>query len=1464
MTRQVTDQLYIELDYFTPEEYYTYEAYAECAQTSAFGLTCDVQVLRAPIEASAALTSEFTQSTAVGKLVSATSDLASEFTQTAQGYRTIEIVLSAFSEGTLASSISRLRDYNSSLTDEFDIAIDYVRLLTALGDLSSEFTQVTDSERSRNFESVQSAAFSLAATTTIIPAFIEASASLNSEFTQSTEVARTRYALADLNVEASLTTAIDRLRYGVGDLTAQADLAVTGTRIIDVSATISDAFTATLSANASKNLTAALDTQSSMSVAGTKTGTLESTVSSTASLTATADRFANAQVVIESNVSISAAASRSRSSAVAQSATFSQTTNPEYILLYRDPLRIAYSGTYARISSTQKKFGTYSLKADDVGQTDFAVQKITNPVGGLDIYDFDAGDWTIEFFYWDNEDTSSGEVFERIFALKNSSGTSKLDLFKETTTTGSNNRYQLESIDWTNTAPLDTGGYSISAWRHFAVTYTASTKGLAFYFDGSRVGTKTFGAGWTNMSRFSLGGPGYAISNAYIDELRISDQVRYTGTSFTVPTTEFAKNRKDVALFKFEEEYLVGSVYYSDSETTQQVGQAALSSEFAQSTAAVRTRTAQSSLSSSFTVAAIIGSIEEIATAMFDDVELSATANVIKQTDIAVSSEFTQTTAVNRTRYGLSDVNAEFAQSTDINRIRYVSSTQSSEFTQTTDGDLIAVGQSALSTAFTQTTEAARTRTADSTQSAAFTQSIDNVRVRYADSTQSSQFSLTADVQRVQQVASDLASAFTQTTSIERFRKTPADLASEFAQSTAINRIRYGLADLNAAFTQVTDVIRQQQGSASIAAAFEQTTTASRTRNLDSTQSAVASITVNAAKTVDAVIATEAIATQLTAAAKIGDFLIDCAVTATVSCAGARVRFFETLSEPRGVNLQDDVTGTDLGPFLLLDTYTGGTSLGVSRSLISFWTNQGTTGAILNTDGVYDGNPSGTNILRITKEGSDYFLYYYGNRAEAGIFPYVKWAIDYANQDLLHNFLIYLNPYQLNEDGGPSTYHFYLDGVEQTLIEITDAYVEPKQRHPFTIKDGLMLGYASRFFAIGGGSGYTPYANLENTAPNSAVLAQFWMDNNTPYDITDVNLRNKFYNAGWTDLGTDGTASGLSRPDYYVRLNGYQDLDEQGTVSAVNNNWSWKYFNNRRTASGVLLYDISEFAATPDQDNPYVTQIVASLTATSVGVYLFAANLPSTSTLSATGVRTQANSAALSSSFAVTANITVNIGTITTVQSAFSLGLLGGRLQTAGSAQSSQFAVTAIVGAIGDNNIDMFSAFAVTADVDLIPPIRTEANLSSAFTQAVNAGFREQSAAALGSEFAVTADATEIPPIRIEANLSSNFSVTASIAGTFDNEVNLSSEFTQTTSGGRIRRPSAGLQAQATLSITAGRLVAFQANLPAVATQLTVASAISIDEFYQYKVEAETRRGTVLPENRVFQVESESRVNMIL
>ena len=76
MTRQVTDQLYIEIGYHTPEEYYVYNANAELAVASAGTLSCNAGKV---IDAQSALTVTVTETAAVTKVIEFACDFGALF-----------------------------------------------------------------------------------------------------------------------------------------------------------------------------------------------------------------------------------------------------------------------------------------------------------------------------------------------------------------------------------------------------------------------------------------------------------------------------------------------------------------------------------------------------------------------------------------------------------------------------------------------------------------------------------------------------------------------------------------------------------------------------------------------------------------------------------------------------------------------------------------------------------------------------------------------------------------------------------------------------------------------------------------------------------------------------------------------------------------------------------------------------------------------------------------------------------------------------------------------------------------------------------------------------------------------------------------------------------------------------------------------------------------------------------------
>lgn len=115
------------------------------------------------------------------------------------------------------------------------------------------------------------------------------------------------------------------------------------------------------------------------------------------------------------------------------------------------------------------------------------------------------------------------------------------------------------------------------AWHHVAFTRDQSTGEMAIYLDGSREVTGTGGTGslacpvpepdsepygTTGQNRFmvlgcekhdespNLNHPGYY---GYMTEVRLSDSIRYTGTTYTEPTARFTTDGNTAWLASFQE-----------------------------------------------------------------------------------------------------------------------------------------------------------------------------------------------------------------------------------------------------------------------------------------------------------------------------------------------------------------------------------------------------------------------------------------------------------------------------------------------------------------------------------------------------------------------------------------------------------------------------------------------------------------------------------------------------------------------------------------------------------------------------------------------------------------------------------------------------------------------------------------------------------------------------------------------
>ena len=94
---------------------------------------------------------------------------------------------------------------------------------------------------------------------------------------------------------------------------------------------------------------------------------------------------------------------------------------------------------------------------------------------------------------------------------------------------------------------------SNSDWKHYAFVYENGVKSI--YYDGSRVATASASINVTDSTDVVIGGK---LTDArfnyygYIDDFRVSNVARYSGTSYTVPTEPFQNDANTLTLLHFD------------------------------------------------------------------------------------------------------------------------------------------------------------------------------------------------------------------------------------------------------------------------------------------------------------------------------------------------------------------------------------------------------------------------------------------------------------------------------------------------------------------------------------------------------------------------------------------------------------------------------------------------------------------------------------------------------------------------------------------------------------------------------------------------------------------------------------------------------------------------------------------------------------------------------------------------
>ena len=178
----------------------------------------------------------------------------------------------------------------------------------------------------------------------------------------------------------------------------------------------------------------------------------------------------------------------------------------------------------AQLSTAQAKFGTASLLLDG---TDDYIETTTN-------LDLSSGDFTIDL--WIRPDNVTG--YKGIWQ----SGTSTTE-----------QSYLLgNQVYWTiNPSTIITTSVTVSAGVWTMLSYERQGNTHRIYKNGTLADTATT-ANKQDSGPFSIGENGFGDFNGYIDELRVSTVARYTGSSFTEPTSAFTPDALTSVLLHFD------------------------------------------------------------------------------------------------------------------------------------------------------------------------------------------------------------------------------------------------------------------------------------------------------------------------------------------------------------------------------------------------------------------------------------------------------------------------------------------------------------------------------------------------------------------------------------------------------------------------------------------------------------------------------------------------------------------------------------------------------------------------------------------------------------------------------------------------------------------------------------------------------------------------------------------------
>jgi hypothetical protein len=367
MTRQVTDNLYIELDYFTPEEYYTYEAVAASALSTEFNIVCDAEIVDTggvTVEASGSWLSTATVSAiaTVGKqtsvslisqsevstLITRILNASAEFTSAFAPSLTVEALKNSFAVLDCPTTLTAAPEVNRSITQTLDT-------IASLNAMAEKFSGITLSIDSNTSLSATVSKLHIASADLNSTATVSADANIYKNFpadltsTSSFDVVYTRLisSASELNTEFTLTNDIGVIKSFESNTQSEFTQTSDYTRILSFSSEFTSAFAPTLSTSVQLAGVALLETSTTLDITVSKTTGIQADITSEISIDSSIDYFRNALAELISEFAIT-----TNNSAIEQ---YDSTISSEFACTVIADKFVGYSATAASefASSTQ-------------------------------------------------------------------------------------------------------------------------------------------------------------------------------------------------------------------------------------------------------------------------------------------------------------------------------------------------------------------------------------------------------------------------------------------------------------------------------------------------------------------------------------------------------------------------------------------------------------------------------------------------------------------------------------------------------------------------------------------------------------------------------------------------------------------------------------------------------------------------------------------------------------------------------------------------------------------------------------------------------------------------------------------------------------------------------------------------------------------------------------------------------